>query len=595
MPQVPTYGGPQVREQALQGGFQQNIDVSSSTRALGQGLTQVAEVADRVVMREAETEAWQAQSKITDDFDKWDTAERQNSQGAKATGYRAKVDAWWADAQKQYAGTLSPLAQRAISKSVAAVRNSTLRTAGDYETQQVELGARSALSATTQSLIGQGVKAGPDAGPPVITAAAEAVRKFYNARGLNGDVEALKATTGAHTTIINQLMQRDPKRAETYFNTNKKEIDPTSYDEIDARINQVSAITDGETKAAELWNATVKPGDYKNPVDQFALEKQAREAFPNDPTRQRAAVSALREMTTAWNKSQLELGAANVNEVYGMLDQPGVTLTQVMRSKAWNNLPEQQQRQIRQQLESERYTAEARDAARESRAAAAEQRAAARESRAFTAEQRKERQLLLNNADKYLDYSDPQKLAAMSRPQVQALRSEFGFEATQQLLNRYDTLQKPGKIAEARMDTEDFNRYAQGLGLEPYNAKTSAQKEQLGDLKYRVEQIIDLAQRQKGKELTREEKGELMRQEMARTVTVSGFFSNDTVPVIQLTGEQAKKVVVPTADRQQIIAALKTMYDQDPKNPLYAPTEDNVRRLFLTNKSRAAALIPATK
>lgn len=588
MPQVPTYGNPQVREQALQGGFQQNLDVSSSTRALGQGLMQVAETADRMVMREAETEAWQAQSKITDDFDKWDTAERQNSQGAKATGYRAKVDAWWADAQKQYTGTLSPLAQRAISKSVAAVRNSTLRTASDYETQQVELGARSALSATTQGLIGQGVKAGPDAGPPVITAAAETVRKFYNERGLNGEVEALKATTGAHITIINQLMQRDPKAAEVYFNTHHKQIDPTSYDEIGARINQVSAVTDGEAKATELWNATVKPGDYKNPVDQFALEKQAREAFPNDPTRQRAAVGALREMTASWNKSQVEFGAANVNEVYGMLDRPGVTLTQVTRSKAWNDLPEQQQRQIRLQLQQEAATSDSRAAAREARAAAAEQRA-------FVAEQRKERQLLLTNADKYLDYSDPQKLAAMSRPQVRALRSEFGFEATKHLLDRYDTLQKPGKIAEARMDTEDFNRYAQGLGLKPYDAKTSEQKEQLGDLKYRVEQIIDLAQRQKGKELTREEKGELMRQEMARTVTVSGFFSNDTVPVIQLSGEQAKNVVVPTTDRQQILAALKTMYDQDPKNPLYAPTEDNVRRLFLTNKSRAAALIPAPK
>lgn len=145
------------------------------------------------------------------------------------------------------------------------------------------------------------------------------------------------------------------------------------------------------------------------------------------------------------------------------------------------------------------------------------------------------------------------------------------------------------------MDTEDFNRYAQDLGLDPYNAKSAEKKRQLGDLKYRVEQIIDMAQRQKGKELTREEKGELMKGEMARTVTVGGFFSDDTVPVIQLTPEQVRKVVVPTADRQQILDALKTMYQRDPKNPLYAPTDDNVRRLYLTNKSRAAALIPAQK
>lgn len=580
MPQVPLYDGPQVRTQALQPVLQRTPDVSSGTQALAKAVGQVAEIADQRVQRDAETEAWTAQAKIADEFDKWDTAERQKAQGVNARDYRSKVDAWWTETQKTYAGTLSPLAQRAIGKSLAAVRNSALKSASDYETQQLELGARSAFAATTQSLIGQGVKLGSDAGPPVISAAAEEVRKFYNARGLNGDVEALKATTGAHTTIINQLMQRDPKKAELYFNTHKAQIDPTTHDEIGARLNQVSAITDGETKATELWAATVKPGDYKNPVDLFALEKQAREAFPNDPTRQKAAIGALRDMTTAWNKSQQEIGAGNTNAVYGMLDQK-VPLTTVMRSKAWNDLPEQQQRQIRLQLESEA-------AARESRAAAAEQRA-------LTAEMRRERQLLMTNSDKYLEYSDPTKLAGMSRVQVQALRSEFGFEATKHLLDRYDSLQKPGKVAEARMDTEDFNRYAQDLGLDPYNAKTPDKKRQLGDLKYRVEQVIDMAQRQKGKELSREEKGALMKEEMARTVTVGGLFSDSTVPVIQLTPDQVKKVVVPAADRTQIIDALKTMYERDPKNPMYAPTDENVRRLYLANKSRAAALIPAPK
>lgn len=582
MPQVPTYDGPRVRTQALQPVYQRTPDVSSGLEALGRAVGQVGEIADRKIVRDAETEAWTTQAKIADDFDKWDNEQRQAAQGANAKGYRDKVDAWWAETQKTAAGTLSPLAQRAIGRSLAAVRNSALKSAGDYETQQLELGSRSAFAATTQSLIGQGIKLGADAGPPVIAAAAEEVRKFYNARGLKGDVEALRVTTGAHTTLINQLMQRDPKAAELYFNTHKAQIDPTTYDEIGARLNQVSAVTDGEAKANELWAATVKPGDYKNPVDLFALEKQAREAFPNDPTRQKAAIGALREMTTAWNKSQQEIGAGNTNTVYGMLDQ-GVPLTTVMRSKAWNDLPEQQQRQIRLQLDSEAAT-------RESRAAAAEQRALA-------AETRRERQLLLTNSDKYLEVSDPTRLAGMTRVQVQALRSEFGFEATKHLLDRWDTIQKPGKVAEARMDTEDFNRYAQDLGLDPYNAKTPEKKRQLGDLKYRVEQMIDLAQRQKGKELTREEKGELMKTEMARTVTVDSnwLMADPQVPVIQLTPEQARKVVVPPTDRTQIIEALKTMYERDPKNPLYAPTDDNVRRLYLANKSRAAALIPAPK
>jgi len=587
MAQVPLYDGPQVRTQALQPVFQRAPDVSSGAQALARGIGQVTEELDRKIVRDAETEAWTAQAKIADEFDKWDTAERQRSQGTNAREYRAKVDAWWNDTQKTYASTLSPLAQRAIGKSLATVRNSALKSASDYETQQLELGARSALDATVNGLVKQAIKAGPDGGAPILSSAADQVRSFYRSRGLDGNAAALKVTTGAHVTVINQLMQRDPKAAELYFNTHKDAIEPTAWDEIGARLNQVSAITDGESKATELWGATVKPGDYKNPVDLFALEKQMREAFPNDPTRQKAGIQALREMTSAWNKSQQEIGAGNTNTVYGMLDQK-VPLTTVMRSKAWNDLPEQQQRQIRLQLEQEA-------AARDSRAAAQESRAAAAEQRAFTAEQRRERQLLMTNSDKYLEYSDPTKLAGMSRVQVQALRSEFGFEATKHLLDRWDTIQKPGKVAEARMDTEDFNRYAQDLGLDPYNAKSPEKKRQLGDLKYRVEQVIDMAQRSKGKELTREEKGALMRDEMTRTVTVGGFFSDDTVPVIQLSPEQVRKVVVPAADRQQILDALKTMYERDKRNPLYAPTDDNVRRLYLANKSRAAALIPAPK
>jgi hypothetical protein len=582
VPQVPTYDGPRLAPTALRPVYQNTPDVSGGAQVLARTMGQLGEVVDRQVVRDAETEAWQAQAKIADEFDKWDTAERQRAQGANARDYRAKVDAWWAETQKTYGATLSPLAQRAIGKSLAAVRNSTLKSAGDYETQQLELGARSALDATVNSLVKQAIKAGPDGGAPIVTQAAEQVRSFYNQRGLDGASAALKVTTGAHVTVINQLMQRDPKAAELYFNTHKEQIDPTSWDDIGGRLNQVSAVTDGEAKATELWAATVKPGDYKNPVDLFALEKQAREAFPNDPTRQRAAIQSLREMTTAWNKSQQEMGAANTNSVYGMLDQ-GVPLTRVMRSKQWNDLPEPQQRQIRLQLEQEA-------AARESRAAASEQRALA-------AEQRRERQLLMTNSGKYLEYTDPTKLAGMSRVEVQALRSEFGFEATKHLLDRWDTVQKPGKVAEARMDTEDFNRVARDLlGYDQYTARTPQKKSDLGDLKYRVEQVIDMAQRQKGKELTRDEKAVLMKEEMARTVTVGNFLlPNETVPVIQLTLDQVKKVVVPTADRTQIIEALKTMSARDPKNPLYAPTEDNVRRLYLANRSRAAALIPAPK
>ena len=128
-----------------------------------------------------------------------------------------------------------------------------------------------------------------------------------------------------------------------------------------------------------------------------------------------------------------------------------------------------------------------------------------------------------------------------------------------------------------------------------YGQQSKTDKEQIGDLKFRVERVIAMAQQKKGAKLTEDEKETLMRGEMSRTVTVPGWFSDSSVPVIQLTPEQAAKVKVPDEERGKIVQALQTKYKQNPNNPLFAPTEDNVRRLYLQARSRSAPLIPPAK
>lgn len=582
MPQVPSYGAPQVKTQALQPNYQNNVDVSSGARAVGQALMQVGDIADRALMRDAETEAFTAQAKISEDFDKWDTVARKEAQGANAKNYRAKVEAWWNDAQKTYTGELSPRAQQAIGKSLATVRNSTLRSASDYETKELEIGATSAMGASVNSLVKQSIKLGPDAGALVLDQAATQVREFYKTRGLDGDAAALKITTGAHVTQINQLMQRDPKAAEIYFNTHKEAgIEPTQWDEISGRINQVSALSDGEDAAGTVWTAMVKPG-YNNPVDLSAMENQVREQFKNDPTRQKAAVAALRERKQAWDESQKEFNSANTNGVYAILDAPGGSLSKAKRSDAWAALPAVERDRI--------------EAQQESRAATRESREASRSNRLLANEQRNEKRLLLENADGYLAATNPETLTKMSRPQVQALRAQFGFDATQQLLNRYDQLQKPGAVAEAKMDTEEFNHIAERLKLNPYGARTVDEKAALGDLKFRVERLIDMRQRANGKTLTRQEKADLMVEEMTRKVTVdAGFFSAEKqVPVLQLSSKDLENVVVPPAERAVLASEMQQLYAIG-QNPLYAPTETNIKRYLATKKSAGAASLIGTE
>lgn len=587
MPRVPTFDGPSAQTRALATPMQGQVDASSGLQATARVAAQIGDLADRRVERDAQTEAWTAQAEINDAFVQWTAEQRKTRQGVNAKGHAADTAAWWDQAKTDRFTKLSPLAQQQVAKSLSASRLAALESANGFENQQLDIGERSALSASVTSLSNQAIAAGPDKAAPVLAQAAATLRSWGAKKGVDVEPEVMKVTTGAHLTIINTLMQRDPKAAEAYFNTNKKEIDGQRWDEVGARINQVSAITDGETKATEIWAATVKPGDYKNPVDQFALEKQMREAFPNDPTRQKAGVQALREMGAAWNKSQAEATAASTNNVFKLIDS-GTPMTKVMKTDAWAALPGDQQHRIVLQLEQQA-------AARESRAAAAESRAAAAESRKFSQMQIQDKLLQWNNAGDYLRYSDPTVLTSMSRPQVEALRTTFGFEGAQHLLQRYDTLQKPGKIAEARMDTEDFNHIAGQLGMDPYNAKTPDKKAALGELKYRVEQLIDTAQKTKGKELTREEKGELMRGEMARTVTVGGWFSDTETPVIQLKPDDVKKVVVPREEKDRLLKKMAARY-QATGDPAFAPTDENLRRWHLADVAGPTAkLIPPVK
>lgn len=573
---VPTYDGNQVRTAPLQPVQQRAPDVSSGLAAAGRGLAQVADAADAMAERDAQTAAFNAQARMMQDFNAWNVEARKNMQGANAKGYTANVEQWWKDAADKYGGELNPMAQRLASRALTQARVSALESAGNYENQQLDIGERSALQASTVALQGQAIAAGVGKAGPVLDTAAAQLRAWGSKKGVDMEPEVLKLTTGAHVTLINQLMQRDPKQAEAYFNTNKAQIDPAQWDNIGGKLNQVSAANDGEAKASELWQAAMGGKDYRQPVDLFALEKQMREAYPEDQMRQKAGIQALRDMTAAWNKSQAETNSGFVNRVYAMLDG-GTPLSRVARSDAWASLPEQEQHRIRLQLEQE---------------------GAARESRLAAAEARQQRMLLLNNGAAFLRYSDPEVLARMSRTEVEATRSVFGLEGTQHLLAKFDALQKPNAIAEARMDNEDFNHVADSLGLKPFaQNKSEEEKRQLGELKFRTEQLISQAQQAKKQALTRDEKMELMRSEMARTVTVDpGWFSpNKAVPVIQLAPDQAQRVVVPQADKEQIAAALKQMAARDPNNPAYAPTEENMRRWYLARQSRAAGLIAEPK
>lgn len=332
-----------------------------------------------------------------------------------------------------------------------------------------------------------------------------------------------------------------------------------------------------DAEAETVWGE-IGPQGVNDPVRIFDMEKVLRERLKDKPDAMKKGIAGLRERATAFNAQQAESKAGGINDVFGMLDS-GTSMSKIRRSDAWLNLPEKDRHDIVKTLEGEA-------AARESRAYTAENRALLRD-------QRREKALLLQNGDQYLTDTDPQVLSRMTRAQVEAKRATYGMDATQHLLQRWDTLQNPGKLSEAKMDKQDFDMIADSLGLSPYATGRGSEdrKRALGTLQFRVEQTIN-RQQQGGVTLSREQKMDLMKKEMAKEVVVDGgiFSREKNVPVIALSPEQVKDVVIPQSDRSTIAQKMADRYKRT-QDPIFAPTEDNLRHWYLMSKSRSADLI----
>ncbi|MFV0602026.1 MAG: hypothetical protein ACK5NE_09465 [Brachymonas sp.] len=147
------------------------------------------------------------------------------------------------------------------------------------------------------------------------------------------------------------------------------------------------------------------------------------------------------------------------------------------------------------------------------------------------------------------------------------------------------------RIAEAKVDVDDFKEFADKMGLSPYaSGQGEKEKRTLALTKNRVESLIEIAQQNKGRVLTREEKRALMEIEIARTVTLAGTWSSREKPVLLLTPKDVELVGVPEKERKALVNEMQQIYFEDP-NPAFEPTEENLKRYYLRKQSVAAQLI----
>lgn len=423
-----------------------------------------------------------------------------------------------------------------------------------------------------------------------ITAAVSSMAKRHGWDDATREAKLTEAMSPMHMGVIKSLVQAGrAEDAKAYYDENSAGMTLQVRATAQEVVQQAANVQMAEGNVDTVWSK-LGPTSANEPVRLFDMEEMLRKQpeLVGNADAMTKAITSLRQRAQAFNAQQTEQNAGNVNSVFKMIDQ-GVPMATVMMSDQWNDLPGKNQHDILKAIESEQYTREARLAAQASRAAANSQRELADL-------QRTERLNFMRNGDKFLTATDPDVLAKMTRAQVEALRVDFGMEPTQHLLAKWDALQKPGKIAEARIDTQDFNAVADQMGLKPFDpTKNEAQRRALGTLQFRVEQLIDSEQSKVKAPLTREQKMTLMRQELARTVEIEEWGRNPQVPVIMLTPEQAKSVVIPPGDRARIAAKMAERYKATGGDSRFAPTDANLRHWYLMSKSGSASMIPDAK
>lgn len=225
MATVPIYNGPQVRQQALEGGFQRAPDVSSDLTRAGQALTTMGVALDRADLRDAQAKADQVDATITSEWLKWDAENRNKYRGQNVDGYEPAAQEWWKKAAETYGKDLDPRAKQLASQSLTRKQGTALANVLQFTGQEKERHADETASASITSTIQFGVTTGDVAG------AAQQVREQVAQVGARKgwtteqvQAEQLKNLSALHLAQITKLASLDATKAQEYYQANKAEV-----------------------------------------------------------------------------------------------------------------------------------------------------------------------------------------------------------------------------------------------------------------------------------------------------------------------------------------------------------------------------------
>lgn len=289
MATIPVYDGAQVKQAPLQGGFQEYAKSDAAfggveARTLGDVANATAKVSvlmERQQQREDADVVFRAETNLRAEYLKFETDIKKSRQGRYAEGVMDDNDKWWADAETKFNENLNDRQRALLAKSASRLKLQSSASMAQYQDMQLEKSHDESWQASKAVIISD---TATNPTPDNITSgiaqikdknAYQGARKGWDADQLK--VANLKDMTILHTSVIQQLADKNPAAAEKYFaSVPTDEFDGTRRDAIKDSIENArirfeakakAAVSAGEAAAEKRVWAAIRDGKEPSAVD----------------------------------------------------------------------------------------------------------------------------------------------------------------------------------------------------------------------------------------------------------------------------------------------------------------------------------------
>lgn len=301
MATIPVYEGQTVRQAPLQGGFQETAKSDAAfggteARLLGDAATaatRVSAMLERQQQREDADVVFRAETNLRADYLKYESEVRKGRQGRYAEGVVGDTDKWWSEAETKFNEKLTDNQRSLLAKSASRLKLQSQASMAQYQDVQLEKSHDESWQASKAVIISD---TATNPTPANITSALAQIKDknaYQGARkGWNADelkVANIKDMTILHTSVIQQMADKDPAAAQKYFDTvPNDEFDGTRREAVKDGIERSRINAEAKAKAAAIesenaaekrvWTS-IRDGKQPNPNDLKAMnpEKAVKE------------------------------------------------------------------------------------------------------------------------------------------------------------------------------------------------------------------------------------------------------------------------------------------------------------------------------